>query len=73
MKDLEYTKTFTSEFIEDMKDYFSEVNNKNTNYLNFNNEIKEKVDFDYLKDECMKHNLKLSFLEDKNQWVIEKF
>lgn len=71
MKDLKYTKMFTKDFIIDMKDYFLKFKNQNTNYVTFNKNISDEVDFDYLKKELLKNNMKLSF--EDNEWKIEKF
>lgn len=71
MNKQEYPLDFAKDFIEDMKDYFETFTDNKPNFVQFNKELNENLDFDLLKEELSKFNMSFSF-DEKQQWLISK-
>lgn len=72
MEKTKYTLEFAKDFIEDMEDYFVRFPKYKTNYITFNVNLNENLDFELLNQELNKVNMSMSFDDSKGQWQIFK-
>lgn len=71
MERLKYTQDFAKDFIEDMDDYFLKTSNSK-NFIVFNKELNENLDFDWLVKELKKNNYLFEFDKQNNRWKVAK-
>jgi len=67
-----YTLDFAKDYIEDMQDYFKKFTDDKPNYVTFNKELLDNLDFDLLKKELEKANMLLEYKEEEKFWFISK-
>ncbi|MBR4003965.1 MAG: hypothetical protein IKI95_07975 [Clostridia bacterium] len=67
-----YTLDFLKDFIPDMEDYFETFTDNKPNYVKFNKELEDNLDFDLFKKELEKVNMSFNFDEKQQQWLINK-
>ena len=68
----QYTLDFAKDYIQDMEEYFKTASKDKPSYTMFNAELKENLDFDLLNKELQKHDMSISFNEEKQMWQIFK-
>lgn len=71
MSDLKYTQEFAKDFIDDMGEYFRKTANLK-NFIIFNNELNNNLDFGYLVKKMRKNKFSFEFDKENNRWNVTK-